>query len=47
MSAALPDPRLTRIPRLEATLGAPLNLGEASVGARLAAGVSYETWLVE
>ena len=34
MSAALPDPRLTRIYRLEATLGAPLDLGEVTGGRR-------------
>ena len=34
MSAALPDPRLTRIYRLEATLGAPLDLGAVTGGRR-------------
>ena len=34
MSAQLPDPRLTRIYRLEATLGQPLDLGETAQGHR-------------
>ncbi len=34
MSAQLPDPRLRKIYRLEATLGAPLDLGEVAQGHR-------------
>ena len=34
MSDQLPDPRLTRIYRLEATLGQPLDLGETTQGHR-------------
>jgi len=34
MSDQLPDPRLTRIFRLEATLGQPLDLGEITQGRR-------------
>ena len=34
MSDQLPDPRLTRIYRLEATLGQPLDLGETAQGHR-------------
>ena len=34
MSSQLPDPRLTRIYRLEATLGPPLDLGDVSGGHR-------------
>ncbi len=34
MSDQLPDPRLTRIFRLEATLGQPLDLGETTQGHR-------------
>ena len=34
MSAQLPDPRLTRVYRLEATLGQPLDLGEIVQGHR-------------
>jgi hypothetical protein len=34
MSDQLPDPRLTRIFRLEATLGQPLDLGETTQGRR-------------
>jgi len=34
MSTQLPDPRLTRVYRLEATLAAPLNLGEIAQGQR-------------
>ncbi len=34
MSARLPDPSLTRVYRLEATLGQPLDLGEIAVGRR-------------
>ena len=34
MSDQLPDPRLTRILRLEATLGQPLDLGETTQGHR-------------
>jgi hypothetical protein len=34
MSARLPDPRLTKIYRLEATLGQPLDLGEIPQGHR-------------
>jgi hypothetical protein len=34
MSADLPEPRLTRIYRLEATLGAPQDLGDVSQGHR-------------
>ncbi len=48
MSGQLPDPRLRKVYRLEVTLGEPLDLGEViSVGARQAAGVIYETYLVE
>jgi uncharacterized protein DUF3237 len=34
MSALLPDPSLTRVYRLEATLGEPLNLGDIAQGRR-------------
>jgi len=34
MSAALPDPSLSRIYRLEATLGEPLDLGDVAQGRR-------------
>jgi hypothetical protein len=34
MSSQLPDPRLTRIYRLEATVGPPLDLGDVSGGHR-------------
>lgn len=34
MSDRLPEPRLTSVYRLEATLGAPLNLGQAARGDR-------------
>jgi hypothetical protein len=34
MSAVLPDPRLTRIYRLEATVGQPLDLGDTPQGRR-------------
>ncbi len=34
MSTQLPDPCLTRVYRLEATLGAPLDLGEITAGHR-------------
>jgi Protein of unknown function (DUF3237) len=34
MSAALPDPSLTRVYRLEATVGEPLELGEIAEGRR-------------
>jgi Protein of unknown function (DUF3237) len=34
MSALLPDPSLTRVYRLEATLGAPLDLGDLAQGRR-------------
>ena len=34
MTAHLPDPRLTKVYRLEATLGAPLDLGDTSRGHR-------------
>ena len=34
MTDALPDPRLTRVYRLEATLGEPLDLGETARGHR-------------
>jgi hypothetical protein len=34
MSGRLPDPRLRKVYRLEATLGAPLDLGEAARGHR-------------
>ena len=34
MSIPLPDPRLTKIYRLEATLGPPLDLGEVAQGRR-------------
>ena len=34
MSARLPDPSLTRVYRLEATLGEPLDLGDLAQGRR-------------
>ena len=34
MSALLPDPSLTRVYRLEATVGEPLDLGDLSKGRR-------------
>jgi Protein of unknown function (DUF3237) len=34
MSGQLPDPRLRKVYRLEATLGAPLDLGEVAQGHR-------------
>jgi hypothetical protein len=34
MSGRLPDPRLSKVYRLEATLGAPLDLGEVAQGHR-------------
>ena len=34
MSAPLPDPSLTRVYRLKATLGEPLDLGDATAGRR-------------
>jgi len=34
MSGQLPDPRLSKVYRLEATLGAPLDLGEVAQGHR-------------
>src|SRR5437660_7974307 len=34
MSNQLPDPRLSKVYRLEATLGAPLDLGEVAQGHR-------------
>ena len=34
MSGLLPDPALTRVYRLEATLGEPLNLGDLAQGRR-------------
>lgn len=34
MSHRLPDPRLTQVYRLEATLGEPLDLGDTAVGRR-------------
>jgi hypothetical protein len=34
MTAHLPDPRLTKVYRLEATLGAPLDLGDTTQGRR-------------
>jgi hypothetical protein len=34
MSIRLPDPRLTQVYRLEATLGEPLDLGDVAQGHR-------------
>jgi hypothetical protein len=34
MSSQLPDPRLTQVYRLEATIGAPLDLGDVAAGHR-------------
>ena len=34
MSARLPDPSLTRVYRLQATLGEPLDLGDIAQGRR-------------